>query len=405
MIGSPTSFPVSPLYPASQQNRYPQPPLLDTMPDLPSPMDLYKPDAYKPMAISGALSPPPLASPIQPSLLSPSPSLWQPAPSLSLNRPTVPLPSRRTPFAPLNNLPVATNPSALGSSLNASVDSPLGRSSLGSTGINTASRLPSPSPFSQPFRPSLGMPGVAVSRPGFNPGLGKLTANAAGSLAEDLTPAEETGEKIKKIVVALLEDNPALQEKVQQQVEQIDVDAIEENIGPKLESFRSSVQPGISKVPMPIVRRVINAMCGDDPAAKQLATEFVAWLRKPPEAALAENEAPARPGGRANGGHRVADDPFAEDSMDGAGFEEDPFESEAPSLKEAPPKKTFIGNLKSKVWPFNKEENKENIEPEHLAPRKRKAREADFDSLLDEPPRPARKRPRPTISSEDDLYY
>lgn len=394
MIGSPSSFPATSLYPVSQQNRYPQgsggfdPLKLSPLPELLKPADLYKPMATSTPSIA------PFTQSFQPPLSSPplSPPLSQ---SLqSFNRPSgLASVATRTPFSPLTNLPAA-NSSALGVSGLSAASSP----------FNTASRLQGPSPFAQPLRP-FGSPMPALARPGFSPAVNNLAANAVPSVAEELSPAEETGEKIKKIVVALLEDNPALQEKVQQQVEQIDMDAIEENVGPKVEAFRSSVQPGISKVPMPVVRRVINAMCGDDPASKQLATEFVEWLRKPPEAALAEGTA-NRPGSRTNGGRRT-DDPFAEDPM---GSEEDSFAAEEDLPEAQPPKKSMMDNLKSKVWPFNKESDKENIDPapkRRSTPQKRRMSDEELDAMLNDSfgnpePRPARKRPRPML--EDDVY-
>lgn len=274
-----------------------------------------------------------------------------------------------------------------------------------------------PASFAQPYRPlgsSLGGASLATSSPGMpfsptRPGVGNMAAPAA-SLAEPLSPAEETGQKVGEMVTTLLEENPALQEKIQN----IDLDAMKEDIGPRVETLRSSVQQAIKPVPRWVDRKVIRLF--DTPDAQRLATQFDEWLRKPPEVdpALAETataanrpKPPARPG-RESGldslSDPMADDPYAD--------EMDPALEEGPAEETPPPKKSMLGNIKSKVWPFNKD-NKENEEPvlERSSTRKRKASQisdADLDAMLNnslgEPGRPVRRRRPLDPLDEEEMY-
>lgn len=366
MIGSP-SFPVPNLSQSNLPNRPPQP----------SSMGAFQPSAQS------------LFNPLSPG--KPFPAIQDisslPAPSARLNTPV------RTPFTPIPNS-FTSNPFM---STRPTTPYPLGSTLAPPSGVMPGTTFNQPvsgafrqslpaSAMAQPFRPMSQMPSL-------RPGVGSALGANAGAMAEQLSPAEEAGQKVGEMVTTLLEENPALQEKIQN----INFDELQQDIGPKVESFRAKVQQAIKPIPRIVDRKVIRLF--DTPQAQEMATQFDEWLRKPPDPALlAAANRPKPSGGSAlesDFSDPYADDPFAE-------------EAESP-IKQPPPKKSMLANLKSKVWPFNKG-NKENESPMLERPaRKRRASEisdADLDAMLNEslgePGRPARRR-RPL--PEDELYY
>lgn len=311
----------------------------------------------------------------------------------------------RTPFTPITNS-FATNPFMSAPTTGAfrqgmsTTANPGGISSQSASSMQAASAFRQPwqaSAMAQPIRPASQMPQAAFARPGVGNALGANVAGAAGTMTEALSPAEETGQKVGELVTTLLEENPALQEKLQN----IDFDALQQDLEPKVEAARAKVQQAIKPIPRAVDRKLIRLF--DTPEAQEMATQFDEWLRKPPDQALmAAANAPSRPNRpgaleeEENFSDPYADDPYAEE--------------EELAIKEPPAKKSTLENLKSKVWPFNKDSNKENEPPAlERTPRKRRASEisdTDLDAMLNEslgePGRaPRRRRPLPP---DEELY-
>lgn len=221
---------------------------------------------------------PPRPVPPQPNTLPAVPSLssgFNPQPpSLSLPlSPTAPA-QGMSPVGPIVNglVPVVRNP--------------------GVNGASPASSLPGGSPWNSPvdtFSPAGSM--SPMSRP-TTPGspVSGMPNGVASAWSTDGAPlnAQDMGKKVGGIVSNFLEENPVVLEKLNN----IDLDEIEQNVGPKVEGWRAQLQQALKKLPESVDKRLIRML---DPGTQEIATEVDQWLRKEPdEATLAELAAKKR---------------------------------------------------------------------------------------------------------------
>ncbi len=166
------------------------------------------------------------------------------------------------------------------------------------------------------------------------------------------------GQKVGTVVANFMQENPALLNKLNQ----VDMDALAEDIGPKVEKTRAQVQQALKKLPQGLDKRLIRML---DPGTAKLATEFDEWLRKEPDPALlAEMDRAERMKARTEalegkvGSAKpspYADDPFAVEDPLGA----DPFAESLPVGQ--PTLKDKLMGAKDKwvekaqtSWPLNK---------------------------------------------------
>jgi hypothetical protein len=171
-------------------------------------------------------------------------------------------------------------------------------------------------------------------------------ASALSSLSNHSQPltADAMGQKVGTVVASFMKENPALLEKLNG----VDLDALAQDIGPKVEKARAQIQQALKKIPQVVDNRLIRML---DPGTRELATEFDQWLRKEPDPALLaemareerlkvrqESAKTQRPGLASNGGASV--DPFAEADPFG-----DAFLAEKPTTW-----KDKVLNTKDQLW-------------------------------------------------------
>ncbi len=215
---------------------------------------------------------------------------------------------------------------------------------------------PTAVPGSFSAAPRVNVSPFAISAPE-TPGL----ASALSSLTDNSQPltADAMGQKVGTVVASFMKENPALLEKLNG----VDLDALAQDIGPKVEKARAQIQQALKKMPQAVDNRLIRML---DPGTRELATEFDQWLRKEPDPALLADmareerlkerqEAAKTQRQRANGGS-VAD-PFAET---------DPFGDALLAEKPATWKdkllntKDQLWNKVQSSWPLNRRQKPDN---------------------------------------------
>lgn len=256
-------------------------------------------------------------------------------------------------------------------------------SSLPAFPAASAGASPGGIPSMDTFSPSVGQFPVSSSfaLPATTAGSGGANSTATSSAANRPLNSQEMGQKVGGIVSNFLQENPAVLEKLNN----VDLDEIEQNVGPKVEGIRAQFQQALKKVPEGIDKRLIRML---DPGTQEIATEVDQWLRKEPEPeVLAELDAKKRAKAREealkeNAGKSrpdpLADDPFAmEDDLAGS----------------LPPKKeTYrdkLLNAKDKLvnkaqssWPLNRNKSSlSDLEAEEPVTRPRR-RPAPADDVL-----------------------
>jgi hypothetical protein len=142
-------------------------------------------------------------------------------------------------------------------------------SPLGATGVDSFSPVLSNS-----------SPGMSVSSAQSVPAYPGAIGPAA-SLSNESQPlnAQQMGQKVGAVVSNFMQENPVLLDKLNQ----VDMDALADDIGPKVEKTRIQVQQALKKLPQGIDKRLIRML---DPGTAKLATEFDQWLRKEPDPLL-----------------------------------------------------------------------------------------------------------------------
>ncbi|WP_303672935.1 hypothetical protein [Vampirovibrio chlorellavorus] len=135
------------------------------------------------------------------------------------------------------------------------------------------------SPASAPSRVNASP--FAISAPE-TPGLASAWSNLTDN-SQPLT-ADAMGQKVGTVVASFMKENPALLEKLNG----VDLDALAQDIGPKVEKARAQIQQALKKMPQAVDNRLIRML---DPGTRELATEFDQWLRKEPDPALLANMA------------------------------------------------------------------------------------------------------------------
>lgn len=212
---------------------------------------------------------------------------------------------------------------------------------------------------------------------------GPTTLSANPSLPAGLnalSPAQQTGKQVGDLVTKLLEEVPALQEKI----DHIDWDTLsQEEIMPKLEKMRASVQPTFSHVPKFVDRKMARMF--EDPQNQKMAAQFFKWLREEPdpETLTALQREKTRPqGGSSAAGLDELDEPSPRRHRPIAS-EDDFADDEAEPAAE---KQTLKNKLSSKVsdlkdryadkLPFHKKADSKSHG--HSSPASRRLREDDF---------------------------
>jgi hypothetical protein len=155
---------------------------------------------------------------------------------------------------------------------------------------------------------------------------------AASTEALPLSPAQMTGKQVGDLATKLLQEVPALEEKI----EHIDWESLsKEDLQPKLEKFRVTVQQHIKHLPKILDRKLIGLF--DDPKNRSLATQFMTWLRKEPDPATLAllNKPKAKPSAETGEDDFETETPSRRHALD---------DSEASldeALPEEPPKSLF----------------------------------------------------------------
>lgn len=317
-------------------------------------------------------------------------------PSSPAMMPLPPLPSIGSFGSP--SRPVQAQPSIYTANGNLSMvggASPMGSPMSSMTPVGLKSQpLNGFSPLPLPFQPGpLGTLGVDTFSPVLSDTSGISASPAtsipaypgaigpAASLTAENQPlnAQQMGQKVGTVVSNFMQENPALLHKLNQ----VDMDDLADDIGPKVEKARIQVQQALKKLPQGIDKRLIRML---DPGTAKLATEFDQWLRKEPDPVLLaeilknkrlkdREEALDGKAGKAKA-DLYADDSFA-----------DSLPTSQPSLKDK------LMNAKDKlmekaqsIWPF-KNRNKKSDDLAELLGRHRPAggdalTEADLDALL-----------------------
>lgn len=244
-----------------------------------------------------------------------------------------------------------------------------------------------PAPYGQFSAPqSLSQNPFSTASTSNTPGL----ASALSSLTDNSQPltADAMGQKVGTVVASFMKENPALLEKLNG----VDMDALAQDIGPKVEKARAQIQQAIKKMPQAVDNRLIRML---DPGTRELATEFDQWLRKEPDPALladmareermkARQEAAKtqRPGLTANNGGAAAD-PFAEADPFGDAF-----------LDEKPANwKDKVKNTKDQLWQ----------KAQSSWPLNRKQKPNDAGLALEDAFANLRSKPKPPIGLDDGM--
>lgn len=289
-----------------------------------------------------------------------------------------------SPVGPAVNgmVPVVRNQSAL-------PPAPLSAFPNGSLGSSPVDSFLSSSPGLQPVSSS-----ASNLAPASATGQGSIDA-ITSALANQDQPlnARQMGQKVGTVVANFMQENPALLDKLNQ----VDMDALAEDIGPKVEKTRAQVQQALKKLPQGIDKRLIRML---DPGTAKLATEFDQWLRKEPDPALlaeiarderlkAREEALGGNVGKSKADRLndpYADDPFAAEDL----LADDPFAEELPpgktSLKDKMlDAKDKLWDKAQSSWPLNRNQKSElaDLEAENLMPRPRKRPRLSPDPLSD----------------------
>jgi len=313
------------------------------------------PSPFPPLSAS-AFNPPPKEDTL--SLSKPSAGLSAPGPDAAegnaLSKPTLPsanLPApfstKMPPFAPLFAFP-PTNPAfpALANAQSGQQSlNPL-QNALGNPASPANSSLAGADSALLPPLPTVGQasqgPVQAATGAAKPVATGSAQSLPVGTNA--LSPAQQTGKQVGDIVTKLLEEVPALQEKI----DHIDWDSLsQEEVMPKLEKLRVSVQPTYKRVPKFVDHKLARLF--EDPQSQKMATQFFDWLRKEPDPEmLASLE---REGSRQHGG-RLGSSDF-DDEMDSPrphrrpSMSEDDFADDEASI--SPEKKGLINKLRAKT--------------------------------------------------------
>jgi hypothetical protein len=320
-------------------------------------------------------------------------SLLAPAPlPISLPAPQLPTPSSILPPSPLglspvgpavNGLvPVIRNPGISG--LNSAFTPPNGLSGnpLSSSPVDVFS--PSQRPTPQPLSPA-SLPAPSVDS------LTSASATTASATPTGPLNAQQMGQKVGGIFSNFLEENPAVLEKLNN----VDLDEIEQNVGPKVEGLRAQFQQALKKIPEGVDKRLIRML---DPGTQEIAMEVDQWLRKEPDAAtLAELAAKKRAKARedALGGKpaRSRIDPLEDPLVDDPFADEDPFAETLSPKKETyrdkllNAKDQLVDKAKSS-WPLNRSKSDfSDFEEEPVIRPRRKPSlsemsDAELDALL-----------------------
>lgn len=315
-----------------------------------------------------------------------NPAMMQlpPLPSIgSFGSPSIPVQAQPSIYTPSVNPAMVGGASPMGSPMSSMP--PVGLKSQPLNGF-----APSPSSFHPGPLSTLGMdsfspvlsstPGISVSPTAPMPVYPGAIGPAASLVAENQPlNAQQMGQKVGNVVSSFMQENPALLRKLNQ----VDMDALADDIGPKVEKARIQVQQALKKLPQGIDKRLIRML---DPGTAKLATEFDQWLRKEPDpvllAEILENQ-------------RLKD---REEALDGKAQKakadlsaDDPFADSLPVSQ--PSLKEKLMNAKDKlmdkaqsIWPF-KNRNKKSDDLAELLGRHRPAggdalTEADLDALL-----------------------
>jgi hypothetical protein len=175
----------------------------------------------------------------------------------------------------------------------------------------------------------------------------------------------------------------------------VDLDEIEQNVGPKVEGLRAQFQQALKKIPEGVDKRLIRML---DPGTQEIAMEVDQWLRKEPDAAtLAELAAKKRAKARedALGGKpaRSRIDPLEDPLVDDPFADEDPFAETLSPKKETyrdkllNAKDQLVDKAKSS-WPLNRSKSDfSDFEEEPVIRPRRKPSlsemsDAELDALL-----------------------
>lgn len=337
------------------------------------------------MAISGT---PPFSSPgwtpqspfpSQNSLLAPAPL------PISLPSAQLPTPSSFLPPSPLGLSPVGPAVNGLVPVIRNPAFTPatgLGGGPLSSSSMDVFSPSLRQTP---PSLNSASLPAPAVDS------LPSAPATTPSAMPTGPLNAQQMGQKVGGIFSNFLEENPAVLEKLNN----VDLDEIEQNVGPKVEGLRAQFQQALKKIPEGVDKRLIRML---DPGTQEIAMEVDQWLRKEPDAAtLAELAAKKRAKARedALGGKpaRSRIDPLEDPMADDPLADEDPFAEALSSKKETYRDK--LANAKDKLvdkakssWPLNRSKSDfSDFEEEPVIRPRRKPSlsemsDAELDALL-----------------------
>ena len=330
--GLTSTFPANNSQFPQPQQRPAQPAGSEAMPDL---------GTFKPASS-------PLSPPTQDSVSLTNPSPFPPSePDTGLSKPKAAVPAAlstdSTPASPFANSLPATQPPLPNQF---SLAAPTG----GSNGFDTSTLSKPSQSFMPQLQQSNPQPASVPQTPATTPGL-PAAANAAATNPSlpaglnALSPAQQTGKQVGDIVTKLLEEVPALQEKI----DHVDWEALsQEEVMPKLEKLRVSVQPTFKHVPTFVDRKLARLF--EDPQTQKMAKQFFDWLRKEPdpETLASLNQAKARPH---TGGGGSMDDGYG---LDGPGprrhrFEDSESGFEADDEASAPEKQSLIDKTRSRV--------------------------------------------------------
>ena len=230
-------------------------------------------------------------------------------------------------------------------------------SSLGSP-AGTASFPARPQAYSSPYSASP----FSTQRPTASPLGAPAGLNAA---AAPQSSAQQLGSKIGEIASEYLEKNPALTEKLSN----VDLDALQEDLEPKLEYAQGEAHEAFKYVPRALDRKLINIP--DSRENKEIVRELIKKVRQqpPPSYYQAKQEkerlkAQEEKMNRLGMEDPIGSDPYMDEDLTGASEAEEP-----------KPKQGLIARAKERVkshWPFNRGEKQDKVS------------DSDLD-MLDEP--------------------